>query len=199
MMAPRRIVIVLAAEKMLAPKKKRGAAEPRTTRRARDVEPLIDYFGSPSPDDVADSSCSRLPTKRPTRFRWRRTCASPRRWRRRDASSPAAASTAARTRRAGWSGACEGRRARDRSAGRGEAPRARRRRSGAACARTSRSCCCLRRARDGSCSTTSRPSPARPCITATTGRWSARSSSRKRGRGASRAAGVADNGGVARS
>ena len=126
--------------------------------------------------DDADSSCSR-PAKRPTRFRCRRTCGSPRQWPPPRPSSPAAAWTAARTRHAGFRSA---RRRQDwRSTGRpwrssSTSPAA----IPGGCARTSRSCCCLRRAAGRSCSTTCAPLPARRCTTATTGRSCARWSSR---------------------
>ena len=55
MLASRRIVIVLAAEKLLVPKKK-GAAE--DDQEGGDVEPLIDYFGSPSPETTLILVCS---------------------------------------------------------------------------------------------------------------------------------------------
>src|SRR6478672_4567221 len=49
MMAPRRGVIVLAAEKLLVPKKTRaGAADDED--EGGDVEPLIEYFGRPAPE-----------------------------------------------------------------------------------------------------------------------------------------------------
>jgi len=57
MMAPRRVVIVLAAEKLLAPKKK-GAAAAEDDQEGGDVEPLIDYFGSPSPETALILVCS---------------------------------------------------------------------------------------------------------------------------------------------
>ena len=56
MLASRRIVIVLAAEKLLVPKKKGAAAE--DDQDGGDVEPLIDYFGSPSPETTLILVCS---------------------------------------------------------------------------------------------------------------------------------------------
>lgn len=56
MLAPRRIVIVLAAEKLLVAKKKGAAAE--DDQDGGDVEPLIDYFGSPSPETTLMLVCS---------------------------------------------------------------------------------------------------------------------------------------------
>jgi len=50
MLSPRRVVIVLSAEKMLAPKKGRGAAEPDGDEEGTgDLEPLLDYLQNPSP------------------------------------------------------------------------------------------------------------------------------------------------------
>jgi DNA polymerase III subunit delta len=50
MLSPRRVVIVLSAEKMLAPKKGRGAAEPDGDEEGSgDLEPLLDYLQNPSP------------------------------------------------------------------------------------------------------------------------------------------------------
>ncbi len=56
MLVSRRIVIVLAAEKLLVPKKKGAAAE--DDQDGGDVEPLIDYFGSPSPETTLILVCS---------------------------------------------------------------------------------------------------------------------------------------------
>jgi len=56
MLVSRRIVIVLAAEKLLVPKKKGAAAE--DDQDGGDVEPLIDYFGSPSPETTLMLVCS---------------------------------------------------------------------------------------------------------------------------------------------
>ena len=47
MMAPRRVVIVLAAERLLVPKKAR-AGTPDDEDEGGDVEPLIEYFGRPA-------------------------------------------------------------------------------------------------------------------------------------------------------
>jgi DNA polymerase-3 subunit delta len=50
MMALRRVVIVLSAEEMLAPKKKGRGAEPEADEEAAgDLEPLLDYLQNPSP------------------------------------------------------------------------------------------------------------------------------------------------------
>jgi DNA polymerase-3 subunit delta len=50
MMVPRRVVIVLSAEKMLAPKKGRGAVESDGDEEGSgDLEPLLDYLQNPSP------------------------------------------------------------------------------------------------------------------------------------------------------
>lgn len=51
MIAPRRVIVVLQAEKLLDPKKKRKAAEPGTEdeEAAGSLEPLIDYLADPSP------------------------------------------------------------------------------------------------------------------------------------------------------
>src|SRR4029078_5970102 len=56
MLASRRIVIVLAAEKLLVPKKKGAAAE--DDQEGGYVEPLLDYFGSPSPETTLILVCS---------------------------------------------------------------------------------------------------------------------------------------------
>jgi DNA polymerase III delta subunit len=56
MLAPRRIVIVLSAEKLLVPKKKGAAADDE--QDGGDVAPLIDYFGSPSPETTLILVCS---------------------------------------------------------------------------------------------------------------------------------------------
>lgn len=50
MLAPRRIVIVLSAEKLLAPKKGKGAVETDgDDGAASDLEPLMDYLQDPAP------------------------------------------------------------------------------------------------------------------------------------------------------
>ena len=50
MMAPRRVVVVLSAEKMLAPKKGRGAVESDDDEEGSgDLEALFDYLQNPSP------------------------------------------------------------------------------------------------------------------------------------------------------
>ncbi len=51
MIAPRRVVIVLQAEKLLAPRKKRGAesADDEQEETAGSLEPLLDYLADPSP------------------------------------------------------------------------------------------------------------------------------------------------------
>jgi DNA polymerase-3 subunit delta len=56
MLASRRVVIVLSAEKLLVPKKKGAAAE--DDEESGDVEPLIDYFGKPSPETTLILVCS---------------------------------------------------------------------------------------------------------------------------------------------
>src|SRR4029079_461349 len=56
MLVSRRIVIVLATEKLLLRKKKGAAAE--DDQDGGDVEPLIDYFGSPSPETTLMLVCS---------------------------------------------------------------------------------------------------------------------------------------------
>jgi DNA polymerase III subunit delta len=50
MLAPRRVIVVLAAEKMLAPKKARGGGEADGDHDSGgDLEPLLDYLQDPSP------------------------------------------------------------------------------------------------------------------------------------------------------
>lgn len=50
MIAPRRVVIVLQAEKLFDPKKKRKSAEPSEEEESpASLEPLIDYLADPSP------------------------------------------------------------------------------------------------------------------------------------------------------
>jgi DNA polymerase-3 subunit delta len=51
MIAPRRVVIVLQAEKLFEPRKKRKAAEPVSDddEAVGSLEPLVDYFANPSP------------------------------------------------------------------------------------------------------------------------------------------------------
>jgi DNA polymerase III subunit delta len=51
MIAPRRVIVVLQAEKLLDPKKKRKAAEPELGEEepAGSLEPLMDYLADPSP------------------------------------------------------------------------------------------------------------------------------------------------------
>ena len=51
MIAPRRVVIVLQAEKLFDPKKKRKGAEPAPDEdeSGGSLEPLVDYFADPSP------------------------------------------------------------------------------------------------------------------------------------------------------
>jgi DNA polymerase-3 subunit delta len=56
MLAPRRVVIVLTAERLLAPKR-RGASE-EDDDSGGDVEPLIDYFAKPSPETTLVLVCS---------------------------------------------------------------------------------------------------------------------------------------------
>lgn len=56
MLASRRVVIVLSAEKLLVPKKKGAAADEE--QEGGDVEPLIDYFASPSPETTLILVCS---------------------------------------------------------------------------------------------------------------------------------------------
>src|SRR5215831_1786816 len=56
MLASRRVVIVLSAEKLLVPKKKGGASD--DDAESGDVEPLIDYFASPSPETTLILVCS---------------------------------------------------------------------------------------------------------------------------------------------
>jgi DNA polymerase III subunit delta len=56
MLATRRVVIVLSAEKLLVPKKKGAASE--DDAEGGDVEPLIDYFASPSPETSLILVCS---------------------------------------------------------------------------------------------------------------------------------------------
>jgi DNA polymerase-3 subunit delta len=56
MLAPRRIVIVLSAEKLLVPKKKGSAVG--EDEESGDVEPLIDYFAKPSPETTLVLVCS---------------------------------------------------------------------------------------------------------------------------------------------
>ena len=96
MMAPRRVVMVLQRGKMLAPKKGRGAASPRTTKRAPAISSRFSTTCRTRRPPRRWSSCSRLPTVRPTRSRSRRICASRRRWRRRARWCCAPASMGAR-------------------------------------------------------------------------------------------------------
>jgi DNA polymerase III delta subunit len=56
MLASRRVVIVLAAEKLLVPKKRGSVDE---DDEGGDVEPLIDYFARPSPETTLVLVCSR--------------------------------------------------------------------------------------------------------------------------------------------
>ena len=53
MIAPRRVVIVLQAEKLFEPRKKRKAAEPDSDEdeSGGSLEPLVDYLADPLPDD----------------------------------------------------------------------------------------------------------------------------------------------------
>ena len=129
MLVSRRIVIVLAAEKLLVPKKKGAAAE--DDQDGGDVEPLIDYFGSPSPETTLILVCSpgETPDAIPLPKNLRIT------------KALAAAATVVTCSgldggkdpsRPLASGAREGGRAGDRPAGGGEARRSRRRRSRAA-------------------------------------------------------------------
>jgi DNA polymerase-3 subunit delta len=58
MLASRRVVIVLSAEELLAPKRKKKAPVAEDDDEGGDVEPLIDYFASPSPETTMILVCS---------------------------------------------------------------------------------------------------------------------------------------------
>lgn len=49
MIAPRRVVVVLQAERLLAPKKRRGAEAEQDEEDGGSLEPLVDYLENPSP------------------------------------------------------------------------------------------------------------------------------------------------------
>ena len=119
MIAPRRVVVVLQAEKLLAPRKKRGAdAGRRPGQTGGSLEPLLDYLADPRRRRPW-RSCSRArraASARPT-CRWRGTSRSPRRWSRPRRWSCARGSTAARIRVVDRA-AGDGRRARDGPSGR---------------------------------------------------------------------------------
>ena len=175
MMAPRRVVIVLSAEKMLAPKKKGAAREPDGRRRgARRSRAATRLPAEPVAHHVAGLrvlGCRRRARRDPA------------------GEEPAHHEGAGEGRDAGavhrprWGQgpfalggrACEGRRPRDRPPGRDEAAPAARATIRDGCAPTSKSCCCLLPAPGGSPGPRRGHRRRRPCITATTGRWSARS------------------------
>lgn len=58
MLAPRRVVVVLGAEKLLVPKRGRGQGAPAGDDGDGDVEPLIDYLARPSPETTLVLVCA---------------------------------------------------------------------------------------------------------------------------------------------
>ena len=169
MMAPRRVVVVLSAEKMLAPKKGRGAVEADGDEEGSgDLEPLLEYLSDPSPTtslvfvfSAADGAPDAIPLAKNLRITKALAKAGtlvlctgldggkdPSRW------------LVERARAAGLEI--------DRQAVRGF-PLAATIRGGARRRREAAPVCCRR----GRISGPRRGHRRRPCITATTGRWSA--------------------------
>ena len=99
MMVPRRIVIVLTAEALLAPKRAKGAAD-EAGDDPRGRRGLIEY-SAVRRRRRRWCWCVLPRTARPTRFLYRKISGSRRRWRKPPQSWCAPASTAARTPRAG--------------------------------------------------------------------------------------------------